>query len=209
MAGAAALAALLALPVAAEAQEAHAHIGHVMSGWADTPDGQGLLPVAKAEAEIARQHAAKALREPDNLDSIRLHTGDVLHAVEPSKIGGGPGLGYGLAKAAAGVAAHIGYAAGAGDASDNVKLHAEHVASSAGNVVVWSGEIVSLADQIMTTDDPEQASAMAGRVQTLVDCIIDGCDADADGTVSWGPGEGGLAQAEQHMGYMMQGEGLM
>jgi hypothetical protein len=133
----------------------------------------------------------------------------VLHAVDPSQTAGGPGLGYGLAKAAGGVAAHIGLAAAAGDASDNVKLHAEHVAASARNVVAWSGEIAKLASEIMTADDPAYASELAGRVQTLLGCVIDGCDADANGTVSWAPGEGGLAQAEQHMTYMMQGEGIM
>lgn len=204
----AALVALLALPGAARAQEAHAHIGHVMTGWGDTPDGQGLLPVAGAEAKTARQHAALALGEPDNLDSIRLHTGHVLHAVDPSAIDGGPGLGYGLAKAAGGVAAHIGLAADAADASDNVKLHAEHVAASAGNVVAWSGVIAGLAGEIMTAEEAAHAAELAVRVQALLGCVSDGCDADGDGTVSWGPGEGGLAQAGQHMTYIMQGEGM-
>ena len=31
----------------------HAHIGHVASGWTDTPKGMGLLPTAFAEAKIA------------------------------------------------------------------------------------------------------------------------------------------------------------
>ena len=205
-----ALAALIACaPGAAMAQEAHAHIGHVMTGWGDTPDGQGLLPTAEAEAGIARQHAGLALSDPGNLDSIKLHTGHVLHALDPGAIDAGPGLGYGLEKAAAGVATHIGLAAGSADASDNVKLHAEHVAASARNVVTWSREIVDLAGQVAASGDAQQAAILAERVQALLGCVNDGCDADQDGTVSWGPGEGGLAQARQHMGLMMDGEGMM
>ena len=51
---------------------AHVHIGHVMTGWNDTPDGQGLLPTAEAEAKVARRHVAGPLcavgREPEMRD---------------------------------------------------------------------------------------------------------------------------------------------
>ena len=192
----------------AAAQEAHAHIGHVMTGWHDAPDGMGLLPVAQAEAAVAAQHAQLAISKPSDIDSIRLHSGHVLHAVDPVATEGGPGLGYGLEQAVGGVRAHIGYAAGAGDASDNAKLHAEHVAASAQNVTVWTAEIVQLIRQIQTNDTPKHANIMAGRVKYLLACIINGCDANSDGTISWESGEGGLAQAEQHMQLMMSGEGL-
>lgn len=110
----------------ASAQESHAHIEHVMTGWSDTPDSAGLLPTAQNEAAIALQHAELAMAQPDDIDSIRLHSGHVLHAIDPLAIDGGPGLGYGLEQSASGVAAHINLAAGAQDASDNVQLHAEH-----------------------------------------------------------------------------------
>jgi hypothetical protein len=38
--------------------------------------------------------------------------------------------------------------------------------------------------------------------------LISGEDADGDGQVSWREGEGGLEQAEQHMGFLLRGEGL-
>jgi hypothetical protein len=192
----------------ASAQESHAHIGHVMTGWSDTPDGAGLLPTAQKEAAIALQHAELAMAQPDDINSIRLHSGHVLHAIDPLAIDGGPGLGYGLEQAASGVAAHINLAAGAQDASDNVQLHAEHVAASVRNVVTWSGEIVRLIRQIQTNDNAKHANIMAGSVKSLLKCVINGCDANTDGTIGWGPGEGGLAQAQQHMTLMMQGEGL-
>ena len=204
-----ALAALLAAaPGAAVAQGAHDHIGHVMTGWTDTPGGQGLLATAEQEAGIALAHAGLALAEPGDLAAIKLHVGHVLHAVDPAAIAAGPGLGYGLERAAAGVATHIGLAAGAADAADDVKLHAEHVAAGARNVVTWSGEIVGLAGQIATAGEAAPAAVMAARIQALLGCVIGGCDGNRDGTVSWGPGEGGLAQVRQHMVLMMAAEGL-
>lgn len=203
------LAAALALsPAGAGESESHAHIGHVMTGWQDTPDQKGLLPTGQAEAAIARQHIGFALTDPADLGSIQAHTSHVLHAVNPEAEGAGPGLGYGVRSAAAGVEAHINFAAASDDASDNVKLHAQHVGASALNVVEWSDEIALLAAMVKSATSAEDAAAAARKIEALFDCIIDGCDADGDGTVSWGPGEGGLAQAAAHMGYMMDGEGL-
>lgn len=195
-------------PDQAVAQEAHTHIGHVKTSWHDTPDEKGLLSVAQSESAIAAQHAALAISKPTDIDSIRLHSGHVLHAVDPLAIAGGPGLGYGLEKAASGIEAHIGYAAGSGDASDNVKLHATHVATSARNVTTWTKEVVRLIRQIETNDNAKHANIMAGNVKHLLACVINGCDANSDGTISWESGEGGLAQVEQHMHHMMRGESL-
>ena len=36
--------------------------------------------------------------------------------------------------------------------------------------------------------------------------IVEGFDANKDGTTGWQEGEGGLAQAGQHMGFMSKGE---
>src|SRR5690349_18204789 len=44
------------------------HIGHVINGFSDTPNGDGLLTVAIAEAKVAIQHAGLAGRQPNNLD---------------------------------------------------------------------------------------------------------------------------------------------
>ena len=40
---------------------AHAHIGHAVTGWHDTPEQQGLLVTAAREAEIGYNHAGFAL----------------------------------------------------------------------------------------------------------------------------------------------------
>lgn len=201
------IAAFVAAPAAAE-NMSHAHIGHVMTGWGDTPGGMGLLPTAQAEAKVAAQHIEFALKDQNDLGSIKLHIGHVLHAVDPETEPNGPGKGYGLIKAAQGVRVHIGASAGSDDASDNVRLHTEHVSASAANVVAWGEEIVALARRVKGAYGAEEAATWARRIQALVACINQGCDADGDGTVSWGPGEGGLAQAAQHMGFMMTGEGL-
>ena len=192
----------------AEPNMSHVHMGHVLTGWQDTPDQMGLLPTAQAEAEVAAQHAGFAVSRPDDLDWMKLHAVHVVHAIDPSVEPEGPGLGYGVQRAAEGAAQHVRFAADSEDASDNVKLHATHVETSAGNVVVWSQRIVELGQQVQTASSPAEAAPLVVEIETLTQAILAGTDANGDGTVSWEEGEGGLAQAAQHMQFMQEGEGM-
>ena len=193
---------------AAQAQNvAHAHMGHVSEAWNDTPDGMGLLPTAIAEAEIAVFHATLAAKQPDNLDWMKTHSLHVLHAITAST-DGGPGLGYGVLKAASGVAKHIGFAAEADEATDNITLHATHIASSANNTVARVAEIAGYIHQIQAAGS---ASAAAPAVQQMLrhaTQLLEGRDANGDGSVTWHKGEGGLLDTQKHMGFMRDGEGL-
>ena len=105
---------------AAPANASHNHIGHVMTMWKDTPGTQGFLPVAIADAKVAATHAGYMQKSPDNLDSLKLHAGHVLNALDPSIEMKGPGSGYGVKRAAAGAANHIQLAAKTEGASKGV-----------------------------------------------------------------------------------------
>lgn len=186
----------------------HAHIGHVLDGFGPTPDGDGLLPTAQAEAEIAAQHAGLAASDPTNLEGMRAHARHVLHAVDPSQIDSGPGQGFGVKRAAEGIAQHVQLAADADGASDNVQTHASHVAAAARTVAARADEIVEVVGQIEDAYDYTEAGEHVQRLQTLAEQLTTGADADGDGQVGWQEGEGGLQHVEQHMELMARGEGL-
>jgi hypothetical protein len=183
------------------------HIGHVVNGFNDTPNGQGLLPVAMAEARIAAQHAALAARGAGNLDGMKLHMGHVIHALDPSVVAMGPGQGYGVKKAALGVASHIDLAAKAQGASQNVITHANHIATSARNTVQRADSIVALAKQVQAATVAADAAALVNQVVSLTEQLIAGADANGDGRITWEAGEGGLQHAEQHVMLMLNAEG--
>ncbi len=197
--------------LSAQAQDkknmSHVHMGHVMTGWKDTPNKQGLFTTAKAEAEIAIQHAGFAMQKPDTLKWQQTHIGHVLHAVDPAVEPQGPGLGYGVVKAATGVAQHINFAAESEGASKNVKAHSVHVATSAGNTVDWAKQIVELGKQVRAAKSATEAAAKVRQIQVLTKQLVDGVDANGDGKVTWVQDEGGLGQVELHMGFMAKGEG--
>ncbi len=187
---------------------AHAHMGHVTTGWKDTPDKQGLLPTAIAEAKIAAQHAGFAAGKPADLAWMKTHIGHVLHAVDPGVEAKGPGLGYGVIKAAGGAAKHIGFAAADKSASKNVKTHAVHVEASAKNAVTWGKLIVRLGKKVKAAKSAAQAAPMVKKIAQLASRLNAGEDVNGDGKISWGPGEGGLETAAKHMSFMRKGEGL-
>ena len=189
--------------------EARAHIGHVMAGWKDTPDAKGLLPVAIAEAEIALKHAQFAASKPDDLEWMQTHARHVMHAVDPNTVSiEAPGLGYGVRKAAAGAMAHIGFSAGSEDASENVKLHAQHVAASAGNTDWRVSAIIIMSKRVLSYDKATKAAPRIQEILLMVEEILNGFDDNGDGKVTWHEGEGGLSVAKKHMGFMMKAENM-
>jgi len=187
---------------------AHVHMGHVLTAWEDTPGQQGFLPTAQAEAEVAAQHAGFAASRPDDLAWMQMHVVHVVNAIDPSVEPEGPGAGYGVRRAVEGVAQHVRLAADSPGASDNVKLHAGHVETSAGNVVVWSERVVVLGRQVGDASSAGEAAPIVAEIEGITQAILAGTDADGDGQATWEENEGGLQQAAQHMQFMQEGEGL-
>lgn len=182
------------------------HIGHVTTSYVDTPDKAGLLVIAFAEAAVASQHAALATRTPNDLAAMKLHAGHVLHALDPALQKTGPGKGFGLRKAAGGVAQHIELAAKETGASGNVKIHATHIAAAARGALSRVDQAVALIKQIQDATDAKAASSLIAQLASLCSQLTSGADSNADGRVDWGNGEGGLQQAQEHVQLLITGE---
>jgi hypothetical protein len=186
----------------------HSHIGHVMTMWKDTPGSQGFLLAAMADAKVAATHAGYMQKSPDNLDSIKLHAGHVIHALDPSVEPKGPGSGYGVKKAAAGALQHLQLAAKSEGASKSVLTHTEHVSASLENVGQWTDAALATAQKIRAATSAAAAAPLVTELTQQLTAINSGMDGNKDGKVSWQIGEGGLEQAQMHMGFMMKAEGL-
>jgi hypothetical protein len=182
------------------------HLGHILNGFSDTPKGLGLLRTAMEEARTAVVHAGLAARDPENLAAMKTHAGHVINAVDPTIVSAGPGLGYGVKRAALGVATHVDLAAKTPGASPNVVTHAGHVAASARNTVQRVDAIVALAQKIQAATAAAEAAALVTQLVSLTNELVVGKDADADGKVTWKDGEGGLQQCEEHVMLLLAGE---
>ena len=184
------------------------HVGHVVNSFGDTPNHQGLLPVALAEAKTAAQHATLAARTPTNLEAMKLHAGHVINAIDPTIVTAGPGLGYGAKKAAIGIGNHMELAAKAPGASPNVIMHASHVAMSARNTVSRCDQIIALAKQVQAATSASDAAALVSQLVSLTAQLTAGADANGDGKIDWQENEGGLQQAQEHVALLLAGEGM-
>ena len=191
----------LAFATAPISAQSAAHLGHVGESWGDTPENVGLLVAAQQEAEVAEAHAGYAAGSED-LARVKGHIGHVMHAIDPTSTEGGPGKGYGLIKAADGTVRHITMAGEADDASENAARHAPHVAQAATNASGWATQVMELAQAVQASNDLAEAQALAGQIHELTAAILNGVDANGDGRIGWQEGEGGIAQATQHFGFI-------
>ncbi|MEP7001694.1 MAG: hypothetical protein ABI969_14500 [bacterium] len=189
--------------VAVPAGPVGVHIGHVINAFGDTPNGQGLLTTAMAEARIAAQHASLATRQPTNLEYMKTHAGHVINAIDPTIVAAGPGLKYGLKKASAGVVTHIELAAAAEGALPNMVTHARHVATSARNTIARADQLLALAQKVQASTSASEAAALVSQMASLADQLIAGADTNADGKITWEAGEGGLQQCDEHVKLML------
>jgi hypothetical protein len=98
----------------------HAHLGHCLTSWSDTPGQHGLLPVARQELDTARREADTALADSLSPAQKAVHIRNVARALAPDAEQLGPGLGYGAIRALEAAVEHLEYAATADDASTNV-----------------------------------------------------------------------------------------
>jgi hypothetical protein len=204
----------LAFPFSAAAQETMAegispaliHVGHVTEHFAGTPEAQGLLTTAMAEARIVAQHAALGAQDPGNLEAMQRHAGHIIHAIAPGEIEEGPGTGFGLVRAAEGVVRHGSLAGKSQGATQAITTHSPHVATAAQNTVRRAQQILALAQTIREhVETPAEAAAIFADLRVVADQLVSGADADGDGRITWQDREGGLQQVEQHAGFMTQG----
>ena len=184
------------------------HVWYILNEWPETPDGRGLLPTAVSEAQVATQHAGLAAGSQENLEQMQVHARHVLHAVDPAEIPEGPGLGYGVRRASADVAAQIELAAGAEGASENVRTSADRIATLARNTLERADEMVALVKAIDGSGSAVEAAPLTEHLYVLARQLTSGADANGDGEVGPQPGEGGLLQIEASIGTMLNGEGL-
>jgi hypothetical protein len=190
------------------ANVSHTHLGHVSDRFNDTPQNRGLLATATAEAAVATQHAGLAGQQPDNLEYMKQHTVHVLNAIDPTVEATGPGLGYGVKKAATMAVQHMEMAATAPNSSVAMGIHANHIVVATKNVVRWSDELIAIGKQIQASTDAATAAGLIKQMAALADKIANGNDVNTDGTVGWQEGEGGLRQAESISTLLKRAEGL-
>jgi hypothetical protein len=168
----------------------HAHIGHVMIAWRDTPGQVGLLTIAQSDTRIAAAHAL-LLSKAASIEEMKTHAGHVLHALDPSLEKAGPASGYGAKRAAAGAMQHVGFTAAVETASALVKDHAGKTSAVLTDAIVAIDRGIAAAQKVRASASPSEATAPVQDVASAIEEI-----------------DRFLQQAEQEMRLIMKAEGL-
>ena len=203
--------ALLASPGLVQAQQGpvESHVRHVLAEAPDTPEGQGYLELAEADAAVAVRHAELAADDNTNLEWMQTHAGHVLHALDPERLEQvGPASGYGLQPAVNQVARHIGLAAEADGAPEAVETHAAHVIAASNAVSARAEELADLARQVLEAGDYSSAGSRMYEMRRLARGLQAGLDADEDGQISRQSPEGGLDHVRQHAELLAEAAGV-
>lgn len=188
--------------------EAVAHLAHVTTAFSDTPGGMGLIHTGIAEAEIAARYVVMAGTDSTSLVAMSRPMASVIHAIDPSQASGGPGLGYGLKRAAAGVETHAALAAAVPGVSQGLLFHTGYVERAARGAALRADEAIALARQIQRAPNAPAAHRLLKELAQAVRAMAWGDDRDRDHRIGHAENEVGLAQAMYHLQLLYRVEGL-
>ena len=182
----------------------HAHVGHALTAWRDTPKEQGLFVVAEQEITIAWQQAQAARQTSATV--ARKHLAGVIHALDPEQQATGPGLGYGGIRALTGAAQHIEFASTSDDASRNIVKGAEAFVQQTAVVIEnLNKHAVNVAIRAQKSSDAE-ISGLTAEIEQTLDRSLNGADVDGNGSIGNTAEEIGLKQMRQQLLEMLSRE---
>lgn len=180
-------------------QSAANALAYILTASPDTPGGMGLLETGMAEAQIALQHAALAGQDSTSLSNMQRHMPHVIHAVDPDQGSQGPGMGYGVRRAARQILAQIEGAQSVEGVPGVLTFHGPWVAMAARGTVARSDEVVALARQVQNAASAEAGNQLVRRLAAAVRAMTYGFDRDGDRRIGHAEDEMGLAQVAHHL----------
>jgi hypothetical protein len=119
-----------------------------------------------------------------------------------------PGDGYGLllngdqAGYIGGVIDHAKLAGVAPDSTAEIRMHTQHVTTSAQNVEAWATQLRDIAIRIAEAKSSQNEEADIRLAVTLANQMLNGIDINGNETIEPIPGEGGAITAYEHASYM-------
>jgi len=183
----------------------HAHVGHTLTAWHDTPEQSGLFVVAEKETEQALEEYALAEVAKSTPVLARVHIKNVIHSLNPDLQPTGTGAGYGAVRALQGSIDHLKFAAVSDDASTNLRQSAENFESHAQATLDQLLVALGAARLVMTGSDADFSTDLSALGDVLK-TAANGQDIDNDGVIGNVVGESGLRQLRQQLSSLLGNE---
>jgi hypothetical protein len=205
------VAAVLALPEIALSQqtgEAFTHFNHVATAFNGAPGGRGLVVTTAMEVNTAMLYANFAAGNPTNLDAMKTNVRNVLHALVPEQGVKGPGLGFGVKRAAEAVVTHIELAMKSPGASVILGKLGPHVAQSGRAVAARAQEMAGITERVLAAQTAAQAAPLVGQLRALALQLDLGRDVNGNGQVEMNAVEPGMNQLEAQVYSILEADEL-
>lgn len=166
----------------------HAHVGHALTGWHDTPEQQGLMVVASKDLKLAEQEAAMACSNPQPYRGAG-HLSNVINALVPEAQPDGPASGYGAIRALMGTVEHLEYAATSPDSSLNLVAAVAQLSVHGESIHARLKVAVELAQHLLTaspSDWPDYCEQLRKELRVAIHGGVAGPGSDRGGFHSIG-----------------------
>lgn len=166
----------------------------------DGISGGSLLDGAVTEAEFASQHAGLAARATNvgGLRSHAEHTINIIQGTEDDFNGDGrgsnPGRKIGIYFFLDQIEEHLLVIANAPDSTIELQTNVELIRVCWQNVRDWSDQVIELEQELLAAEDVESVEQQAAESTELTNAMINGIDANENGSVEPFEGECGLQQ---------------
>jgi len=197
------------LPETAIPPEAQLHLAHLVESFPDAPGGASLLKIAMLEGEIAAAWVRVA--GVDTLDINRMIEAmtHVIHAIDPTEVRSGNGMGYGFRRAAENVQtqADMLRMAVPDTLSPAIAFHVPFVIHAAYIAQARADDVITLARQVQSARDVNSTIPLVKKLAEAIRAMMYGEDVDGDGRIGRNEAEVGIAQAAYHLSlvYRMAG----
>jgi len=182
----------------------HAHVGHALTAWRDTPGEKGLFVVAENEVKTALDETSSAIASNQKA-IVDKHLARTLIALNPDLVKVKTTSGYGAVRALSGATDHLVFAAESDDASDNLKTLAYEFAEAqlaVINTMKLAAEVTLLAQQ---SSGQEQRDLLL-QLRTILNGAVEGQDINNDGKIGPNKDEYGLLQLREMFSTALQNE---
>ncbi|MGI9293550.1 MAG: hypothetical protein ACR2PS_06160 [Pseudomonadales bacterium] len=183
----------------------HAHLGHTLTSWHDTPDNAGLLITAKKEVAVAMREADLAWLAQSDPNKVNYHLNNVVNALNPDLQPIGTGEGYGAVRALEGAVEHIEYAASSDDASLNMVASVAVLGEQGATIIQRLKAAVELT-QTSQNADAQALGNIAFKLRHQLKFAVVGRDLDNSGSIGNESAEIGLNQFDDQLQAMLDRE---
>jgi hypothetical protein len=197
------------------------HVRHLLFSYGATPNEVSLIHGLDRTTTLIHQSSEEMLAafEAGDEANVRLQAEEIMNAIVGNEDVNhkdwnndgdidDPSDGFGLLLNGEnegyiqGTISHAGFAAEASDATENMRIHGQHVQIAANNIAVWTSQLRDQVTAIISAPFDADLEGLIRQAVSLTNQIQNGIDINGNETIEPIDGEGGTNTAYEHAYYM-------